>query len=445
MVPELLTSLELDNPWLRGEAGARWAATRLPSPWIPRALGPVVAHRWEATDRAHLVVGPRQAGKSSLIWRYLSDRTEPALFIDCEASLARDWCRTPSAFLGDVAGLVRPRTTLFFEEVQHLAEAGLFLKGLVDRGYDGSILATGSSSYHLQAGTRESLAGRATRTRLLPLSAAEVCHDLVGQPELLLARRIGERLTRHFVVGGFPAVWTAERPGDVLTELVEAFVLRDASDLHNIARPDAFRRLLALIAGQVGSLVNYAEWASLLGISRDTVAAYVAILTDAHVLAELRPFAGGKRSEVTSRPKVYFVDPGIRSQLSPQRLDPWESRADRGPALEGWVLSELAKAAPTDATLHFWRTGAGAEVDFVVARGVRPALAVEVKAAALTRPTLPRSARSFVDAYAPDALIVVNLGLDHEERLDATRVRWITPATWTRERLLGQPLAPGLE
>ena len=66
---------------------------------------------------------------------------------------------------------------LFFEEIQHLSEAGLFLKGLADLKPDIPIIVTGSSSYHLRSKTRESLAGRAVRHYLLPFGLAELFPD----------------------------------------------------------------------------------------------------------------------------------------------------------------------------------------------------------------------------------------------------------------------------
>jgi len=43
----------------------------------------------------------------------------------------------------------------------------------------------------------------------------------------------------------------------ILAQLVEAFVLRDASDLYRIRRPEAFRKLLSLAASQIGNMVNF--------------------------------------------------------------------------------------------------------------------------------------------------------------------------------------------
>jgi predicted AAA+ superfamily ATPase len=436
---DLQTILLGDNPWLLDKGGLTpWLHHRLPSPCLPRFAARRAQVQWEETERAHLVVGPRQAGKSTAIWAYLAERGEPALFIDCEQELVREWCRSAPLFLADLEKLVPRPVPLFFEEIQHLEEAGLLLKGLIDRRIGVPILVTGSSSYHLGARTRESLAGRATRTRLLPFSLAEVCQDLEAQPEIVRERLRGERFARHLLVGGYPAVWLSETPETLLADLLEAVVLRDASDLFRITRPDAFRRLLRLLAGQAGQLVNLSEWAAILAIGRDTVASYLDILESSHVVVTLSPFVGGKRVELTARPKAYLLDNGLRNRLAFD-FRPLEERTDTGPLLESWVATELSKALPEGATLHFWRSASGSEVDFVVVRGDR-VLPVEVKAGRLGRPVYSRSLRSFLDAYRPATVLVVNTGLAHRERAGATEVEWLLPMDLSRrvEELFGE-------
>lgn len=418
----LETALQEDNPWIRSpEVLPRWLQHRLPERVVVRDLALRQGGRWEKPGKAHLVIGPRQAGKSTMLWSHLAARTEPVLYLDCEQALVRDWCRSAPLFLAGLADLLRSRVPLFFDEVQHLDDAGLFLKGLVDRRIGVPLLVTGSSSYHLASRTRESLAGRATRSRLLPFSFREVCADLAGAEPVSGRRTRAERLARHVVVGGYPEVWLSDEPGPLLHDLVESFVLRDASDRFRIERPDVFRQLILLLARQVGSLVNLSEWASVLGAARETIAAYLALLEETHVASLLRPFAGGRRSELTSRPKVYLVDGGLRNQLVGD-LRPLPGRADTGPLFEGWVFSELLKAMPDDASLHYWRSTSGAEVDFVVSAKDRP-VGVEVKAGPLRRPGLPRGARSFIDAYKPSRFVVANATLDHAERLGETEVR----------------------
>ena len=125
-------------------------------------------------NKAHLVVGPRQAGKSTVVWQWLSKRKQKVLFIDCEQPLIQRWCSSAPLFAADVRESFSSPPILFFEEVQHLDDGALFFKGLVDRRPGVPVLVTGSSAYYLRSGSRESLAGRATRTKLLPFSWQEI-------------------------------------------------------------------------------------------------------------------------------------------------------------------------------------------------------------------------------------------------------------------------------
>ena len=93
---------------------------------------------------------------------------------------------------------------------------------------------------------------------------------------------------------------------------------------------------------------------------------------------------------------------------------------------ENWVFTELLKTLPEGATIHFWRSTSGAEVDFVIVRG-ETLVAVEVKTGGVKRPSLPRAARSFMQAYDPQILLLVNLGHVAAMRMGDTEVRWIEP------------------
>ncbi len=423
---DLQTILLRDNPWIEdpGSLG-RWFAAHLPETFIPRDILDTAASRWRESDRAHLVVGPRQAGKSTAIWAHLAAVEKPTLFIDCEQNLVQHWCRSAPLFLADLEKIAPPPpVTLFFEEAQHLENAGLFLKGIVDRGVGAPVLVTGSSSFHLGAKVRESLAGRATREQLLPLSLREVSHDLEGLPGLARSRASEERLERHLIYGGYPDVWLGESPEVLLADLVEAIILRDASDLFRIGRPDAFRRLLRLAAGQVGNLVNLSEWASILGISRDTVASYLEILEAGHVVTLVPPYAGGRRSELTKMPKVFFIDNGIRNHLVHSFHLPAD-RVDSGPTVENWVFGELRKSLPLGMDIHFWRSTSKAEVDFVIDTG-SAIVGLEIKAGTIGRPSIPRSVRSFIEAYRPQHFLIVSTDEFDPKPIGSTEVSWIT-------------------
>jgi predicted AAA+ superfamily ATPase len=423
---DLESLLLVENPWIeRPEVLDSWLHEKLPDPFVERRILAQRSDSWQQLGRAHLLIGPRQSGKSTTLWAHLARLDQPVLFLDCEQLLVRQWCHSAPLFLDDLRALSEEPVALFLEEAQHLENAGLFIKGIVDRRYGAPILVSGSSSFHLGDAIRESLAGRATRDVLLPFSLAEVTQQLKGRPEIVRRAHSREILDRHLRIGGYPEVWLSPNPERVLTELVEAIILRDASDLHPIGRPEAFRRLLGLAASQVGNLVNLAEWGSILGIARDTVASYLEILESGHVLRLLPPWAGGRRSELTRSQKVYFIDNGLRNRLV-HSFAPIGERPDSGAVLENWVFTELIKAVPRGTGIHFWRSTSKAEVDFVVDTPGGP-IGIEVKAGGAPRPSIPRSARSFIEAYEPSTFIMVSATIHESSKLGRTEILWVAP------------------
>lgn len=422
MTPELRSLLELTNPWLGDPVAAQLAARRrVPENLLARGAAPDLAAALEDRRKAHLVIGPRQAGKSTLVWSLLSVRPQPLLFLNCEETLIRQWCASSALFVGDLGEWLPEDGIVFLEEAQWLDEAGLFLKGLVDAQTGRRIVVTGSSSYHLLARTRESLAGRATRHALWPLSLREVVPAAPQSSPSAFRRARREAMERQLLVGGYPEVWASQSAEPVLQELLAAFVLRDASDRFRIERPDAFRLLLRLLAGQVGDVASFSEWSRILGIAVSTVSDYVSLLEETHIVRLVRPFIGGKRAELTQAPRFYFLDNGLRNLLV-GGLTPVEERADLGKLLENWVASELHKRYPEPGEVRYWRTTGGAEMDFVLEPRQGVLIGIEVKARSGSSLKITRSMHSFIEAYQPHRILLVHRGEPERQEVGATEV-----------------------
>jgi len=421
MDPITFQILLAHNPWL--EVPEEWPETvgkHLPRPYVPRALSLALK---DERNKINLIIGPRQSGKSTFIWHHLSTQSDPFLLINCEEQSCRNLCESPGLFLREIQEITSKRPGLFFEEIQHLPEAGLFLKGLVDLRPDVPVFVTGSSSYHLKSKTRESLAGRAMRYYLLPFGLAELSPE--NAPSFIIKQKKEEIIKDVVLWGGYPEVFLSHNRQAVLAQLVEAFVLRDASDVYRIKRPDAFRKLLSLAASQVGNLVNFSNWAENTGVSVTTVMEYINIMAESHIVKLIKPFVGGKRAEITSTPKIYFLDNGLRNFLF-GGFTSLDQRADFGALVENLVLSELCKHThPLLDSILYWRSSSGAEVDFII-RKSDSILAFEVKAGSLKRPTITKSLRSFIQAYRPDKAIIFNDTLQDRLEIEKTTILFDT-------------------
>lgn len=414
------------NPWLATpEKGSKLFSRFIPAPYVGRT-NPINSNQ---QNRAVLVVGPRKAGKSTVVWHHLTPFFPNLLYLNLEDPVFRG--SDPEAW--DLVTFIQETLphlqAIFLDEVQHMHEAGLFVKALVDAKLEIPLWVTGSSSYDLHARTRESLAGRAIRRRLLPFSHAELLEHGGPHTEFANTRRSQDILSHQLVYGSYPAVYSSKTANEkilLLGDLSEALILRDASDLYKIKRIDAFRRLLTLMAGQIGNLINFSEYASICNVDIGTVQTHVGILREGHIVETLPPFAGRKRREIISAPKVFFLDNGIRNQLLRSFATDWEARADKGALFENWVFSEITKVLPLQSSLKFWRSKSGAEVDFVIEHAGE-LHAIEVKCSRLRQPKLSRSSKSFIEAYAPDRFIVVNLEQRTTFEFNERRVDFITP------------------
>lgn len=428
----LYTTLIMHNPWLEEPGSqARHLAKALPPTYLERA--PALELQ---PGKAHLVVGPRQCGKSTWIRHVLAKQRDPVLILHAEEPAVRELAISPAAVLAALGEILTEETIVLVEEIQHLRDAPLLLKGLVDLRRSLRIVATGSSSFQFQSKTRESLAGRAHRTLLLPLSLAETGRSL---PAALLpavrAFRLARQWERLLTHGGYPEPWLAQRPELRLHELLESFVLRDATDLHVVENPSAFRTLLELAAADVGNLANLSNWAATAGVSFQTAARYLDIAAGAHVLRLVSSYHGGKRAEVTGARKVFFLDNGLRNALF-GGYEVSSNRGDRGALWENAVFTELLKRTALLDRIHYWRTRNGAEVDFVVKRQ-DTLVGIEVKAGGMVRPRVSRASRSFIAAYQPHCFAIVNGSLRSDEVIDGVPCLFRRP--WELDELLAWP------
>ena len=130
-------------------------------------------------------------------------------------------------------------------------------------------------------------------------------------------------------------------------------------------------------------LLNILNLANILGLHRETVDHYIAVLERLFLVRRLPAWNRNPAKRLVKAPKVHLIDSGLAATLAGLSADDWLRRRDRmGHLLESFVVQQLiAQATWTEPDLRFWhyRDKDGVEVDVVLTRGSRT-WGVEVKA-----------------------------------------------------------------
>lgn len=314
---------------------------------------------------ALVLTGPRQSGKTFLL-RHLFEESHRYISLD-DPDERRFALEDPRGFLED-----NP-PPLILDEIQQVPELLVYLKLAIDRDRDscGQFLLTGSQTFSLMQGVAESLAGRAAILHLLPLSLSE-------NP----GRRVPpvqdrETYARWILAGTYPELH--RRPDlDSRTwyaSYLQTYLERDVRTLANVGNLRDFDRLLALLGARSGALLNQADLGRELGVSANTVKAWISILEASGQIYVCPAYYESLGKRVIKSPRVHLLDCGLLSRLTGTTTPEQVLRGPMaGPLFESLVGGELLRMmtnAGEPPRLYHWRTVGGNEVDFVFETGGR--------------------------------------------------------------------------
>ena len=388
-----------------------------------------------------LLIGPRQVGKTTLIQmllRGVEAKGHRTVFFNLDIEEDMHWFDSQRRFLDRLEFLVGKTGKLVYvaiDEIQRKNDAGRFMKGLYDMGLPYKFILSGSGSLELKEQIAESMMGRKREFFIAPVSFAEFVDyrtdyaftDRLGQYGQMEPERLSGHLSEYLNYGGYPRVIVAqgrEEKRQVMREIYTSYVDRDISALLRLARPDAFRKMLAMLASQSGQRLNLTTLSSQLGISTPTLKNYLYYAEKTYSIVLAQPFFRNSQKEIIKAPAPYFIDLGLRNLV----LNKWGTLSDAsdfGFVFQNMVHHILCLRYP-NTPIRFWRTVDKAEVDFVVEDDAHGGLfPVEVKYGSLRRPEITRSMRSFIEKYHPKEAWIVNMALDHTESVGDTLVRFI--------------------
>jgi uncharacterized protein len=325
-----------------------------------------------------IIVGARQVGKTTLVKHALNLKNSLFLNFDIDIDKQKILSATFLSPKDAMQSFGNP-DYLIIDEAQRLPQIGSIVKGWYDSGFSPKIILLGSSSLDLLNKSAESLTGRNEKLFITPLQFGEIVRskewysDVYTNDEIEnnFSNQLRELLMQSIVFGNYPAVLFESDQRQYLLNLISDYLFKDVLQMGMIKTPELIKKLLTLLAHQIGSEVSINELASSLGMARATIERYLDLLEQTFVIFRLPAFSTNSRKEISKSHKIYFWDTGVRNAiLNEFSFNPL--RSDIGHLWENWVVAEFAKQnilSGSKNNLYFWRSRTGSEIDLVVKEG----------------------------------------------------------------------------
>jgi predicted AAA+ superfamily ATPase len=232
---------------------------------------------------------------------------------------------------------------------------------------------TGSQNLLLGEKISQSLAGRVGILQLLPLSLGEL------EKSGLASKSFQEQIFKGF----YPGLYDHERDVNIYYQnYFSTYIQRDVRSVKNLGDLSTFTRLVQLLAGRVGQILNLSELGGQLGVNYKTVESWISVLEASYIVYRLEPFYTNFNKRIIKSPKVYFYDTGLAANLLRiNSVNDLENHFALGNLYENMVVMDILKQKYNSLSttgLYYFRDSVGLEVDVIIDKGPE-LIAVEIK------------------------------------------------------------------
>ncbi|MFC0304616.1 ATP-binding protein [Rhizorhabdus histidinilytica] len=352
-----------------------------------------------------LIVGPRRAGKTTLV-RKMGEAGRSYITLDDQTVL--------EAAQSDPAGFIRGLDKAIIDEIQRAPDLLLAIKKSVDEDYrPGRFLLTGSANVLTLPRVADSLAGRMETIQMLPLARAEIEARAPTFLERLFEGKlqghkdaiVGDDLVQLVLRGGYPEAISRDgerRRQDWARSYLTSILTRDLRDIAEVEKLTELPKFVRLLAEHSGQLANYSQLAAGINVNHRTSQRYVGLLEQVFLIATVQPWFTNALKRIVKTPKLHFLDSGLLATARGLTFD--RVKADRGTfgsLLETFVFSEVLKlmtASDLRVTPHHFRDRDMREVDIVLERDDGTIAGIEVKASATVKAGDFSGLRALADA-----------------------------------------------
>lgn len=310
------------------------------------------------------IIGPRQAGKTTLARLIQSQIKKESTYLDLERTADLSKIEDPSLYLESLKD-----DLVILDEIQRRPELFPEVRSLIDRyRVPGRFLILGSASPDLIRQSSESLAGRITYIELSPFHIKEIENTDI------------EKL---WIRGGFPEPFL-NNDDEIRSEwyhsFISTYVERDLPLLGLNTSSVQLRKFLNMTSGIQGNILNVQMLSRSMGVSSTTTTRYLEFLEKSFLIRLLRPFHINIKKRLVKSPKFYFRDTGILHAL----LNIVNSRQlfnsiYLGVSWESFVIEQIINNTGKNLQAWFYRTHEGTECDLLLTKNNIPLACIEIK------------------------------------------------------------------
>lgn len=357
----------------------------------------------------HVLVGPRQVGKTTIIKQLLTNyayeytyESADAITMDNFTWLMQLW----EAARMRMKAQNSPEYLLVIDEIQKVENWSEVVKQLWDKdtfeNTNIKVILLGSSRLLIQQGLSESLAGRFETMYVGHWSYTEMkdAFDI--------------SLDEFIYFGAYPGAANlmkdeARWKEYIKNALIETSISKDILMLTRVDKPALLKRLFEIGCLYSGQILSFTK---IMGQLQDagnttTLANYLNLLSDSGLLGGIEKYTGNVIRKRSSSPKFQVYNSALIS--AQDRLYYADTRSNPkhwGRMVESAVGAHLQNAAVIhNLQLTYWREG-NHEVDFILQKG-NQTIAIEVKSGMRAD---QRGMSIFYTKYKPDKTLLVGTG-----------------------------------
>ena len=341
----------------------------------------------EATEHYPIVLvsGPRQIGKSTLLFNSFLDRGYEYVSFDDALDLA--FAKSdPRSFLE------QHKAPLIIDEVQKVPELFPELERIVNESRlkqgnkksSGLYILSGSQREELLKNSKESLAGRVAIIDMSNLSLSEI-YNRENKPffvdvDTLFSRakdyEIDEqKALKHIVRGSFPLLYDDKKTDTHLfySSYLTTYLEKDLKEIIKITEEIKFINFLQILASNTGEELVYDNYPKQVEVSSNTIKLWISSLIKTGIIFLVNPYNEESIvKRVVKRPKMYFFDTGLAAYLC--GIDSEETLKKsflKGRFFETFIFNEIRKSYINNGEmqpLYYYRDNQQEEIDFILLR-----------------------------------------------------------------------------